>query len=416
MRTWTFEIEIVTPLFLSGASPETAELRPNTIKNLMRWWYRAAKGEITDVKHNSKEFELFGSTENAGKFIPKIIRRGSRINSYPFGRNFNNLPFGVQYLAFPFRPLKRNNFNPHRSQIKPTTTFEFSLNFLSGISLEEEKAVIAAFWLLVFLGGLGSRSRRGFGSIIVNKVKTNFKQDSSDLQFCYVERHPIFPIFFQANLQKALDTIGFLPSTKSADKVDFTTFASADSKIYLWKTSFDTWEDALDKAGILMGDFRYYLEIDEDGKDILENDRTILSKRNKEDYWSIKNFLKDANKQPKQYERAAFGLPINIRYKNNGSATVQGGFDNAENETDSPKNDHDRRSSPLFIKVLKANPSKYALLFIYLPSKLLADGEKIQVKATYPHKQSGYCEIPDFSIVEEFLNEKVVPNAEEISF
>lgn len=415
MKTWTFEIEVVTPLFLSGASQETAELRPNTIKDLMRWWYRAAKGEITDVKQNSKEFEIFGSTENAGKFIPRITYRGLNITPSPFRKeeDFEKLPFGVQYLAFPFRPQKSNNFNPHRSQIEPTTIFKFTISFLPNVSLEEEKAVIAAFWLLVFLGGLGSRSRRGFGSLNVNKVTTNFKQDYFKLQFCF-EQQTKFPTFFQENLQEALIAIGYSSSIKPANKTDFTTFVSADSKIYLWETSFDNWETALNQAGILISDFRYYRELDDNGEEIKEDGRYVLSSRNKGDYFSTRNFLKDKNRKPTQYKRAAFGLPININYRSLGNkrAIIEGGFKNNTDEDD----DHNRRSSPLFIKVLQVSEKQFALLFLYLPAKFLPDGEKLKIKAKNGHQGKEFCNPPNFSIIEKFLNDKVVPNAEEISF
>ncbi|MFQ3675622.1 MAG: type III-B CRISPR module RAMP protein Cmr1 [Endomicrobiia bacterium] len=44
MKTVKFECEVITPMFLCGADGRTAELRPPSIKGLMRFWWRALKG------------------------------------------------------------------------------------------------------------------------------------------------------------------------------------------------------------------------------------------------------------------------------------------------------------------------------------------------------------------------------------
>ncbi len=41
MRSITFECETITPMFLACADGKTPELRPPSIKGLMRFWWRA---------------------------------------------------------------------------------------------------------------------------------------------------------------------------------------------------------------------------------------------------------------------------------------------------------------------------------------------------------------------------------------
>ncbi len=41
MRSITFECETITPMFLARADGKTPELRPPSIKGLMRFWWRA---------------------------------------------------------------------------------------------------------------------------------------------------------------------------------------------------------------------------------------------------------------------------------------------------------------------------------------------------------------------------------------
>jgi CRISPR-associated protein Cmr1 len=48
MRKLTFDLEVVTPLFLGGANQQ-AELRAPTFKHLGRWWFRAVKGAHTGL-------------------------------------------------------------------------------------------------------------------------------------------------------------------------------------------------------------------------------------------------------------------------------------------------------------------------------------------------------------------------------
>lgn len=401
MQSLTFELEIVTPLVLSGASQLEAELRPNSIKNMMRWWYRAGNNQVNNSKQESKEFELFGSTERASKFLPRIKRNKSntKIDIASIDTDtFNKLPNGIKYLTFPFRPQRENNFNPHRSQILPTSYFPFSLTFFRGMSSDDKNSILASFWLLLFLGGIGSRSRRGLGSLRIKNEVTHSIFDLTRLQFNFFNGiFEDFPQFLTCNLQIALTLINSLYPAQRSEINSFTNLFSTKNKIYFWKTPFPNWEAALNKAGGLLQKFR-----------------SFRNPRNFDDYDSVSDFLINKNKEPTQYERAAFGLPININYGSLGNkkAIVEGGFKNARNEDD----DHNRRSSPLFIKVLKITESKFALLFLYLPAKLLPDGESLKIKAKNGHREKDYCDSPDFSIVEEFLSKNIIPNAEEISF
>jgi len=449
VKTWTFEIEVVTPIFLSGATQEVAELRPNTIKNLMRWWYRAVRGEGYGEIQNFKEFEIFGSTENAGKFIPRIsFRHSQEITPSLFEpEEFRNFEAGIKYFAFPFRQSKR-------SKIDPLYTFQLSLKFLSNVSVNDENAIIASFWLLIFLGGVGSRSRRGFGSL---RVKKPFFHESSGLQFFFDGEAGIFPEFFQKNLSLALKAIGYSRSPKDSKDVSFTTLSAKDSRIYLYlkdkQETFNWGREALHQIGKLLQEFRNHTH-----------------PRNYDDYLSIKNFL-DSNKQPIQYKRAVFGLPIVIQYRSlfekyfvelateafneigkiiskealvnlaNGSqriaigelqlkgldeSTAENIWKNAKNKSSATlehgiaskdKSDKsDRRSSPLFIKVIKLKKNEYALVLLFLPSKLLPDEEQLKVTSN-DGREDFVREMADFSMINDFLDSvEVKRDLIEISF
>lgn len=147
-----FECEVITPMFLSGANQNECELRPASIKGALRFWWRAICGiNYGDLEELKKaESDLFGSTEKKSKLKIQILQ---------------NLQFNKDNDKY--KPL------PHKE--KPNFSFPCFLpgnnNFKISLICYENKRIIFEnlFILLSFVGGLGRRARRGFGSFIINK-------------------------------------------------------------------------------------------------------------------------------------------------------------------------------------------------------------------------------------------------------
>ncbi len=59
------DFSIVTPLFMGGADPQSAELRVSGMKGMLRFWWRAlAWSRLKSVDQvRSEEAKIFGSTE-----------------------------------------------------------------------------------------------------------------------------------------------------------------------------------------------------------------------------------------------------------------------------------------------------------------------------------------------------------------
>jgi len=74
MGTVTFECETITPMFMYGADGKTPELRPASIKGVMRFWWRAICGhlELEDLKE--QEGEIFGDTDKKSSFSIKMSK------------------------------------------------------------------------------------------------------------------------------------------------------------------------------------------------------------------------------------------------------------------------------------------------------------------------------------------------------
>jgi len=180
MQEVTFTLRTLTPLFLAGADQTKAELRAPTFRGLMRYWLRALLGGLTGTdKHGLEqvieaETALFGNTKTASAIRIKVrtltgMDRTEEFKREGSGRNVT----GRDYLLW---SMERFGGKPRRRYFIPGIQFEVTLSAQDILKL---KQALATFWLLTQLGGIGSRSRRCAGSVLVQTVEGNI----SDLQF-----------------------------------------------------------------------------------------------------------------------------------------------------------------------------------------------------------------------------------------
>ena len=156
--TEEFDIEVVTPMFLGGAVTDDAELRVPSIKGMLRFWWRASCG-ITDLQNMKKlEDRIFGSMKGKAAFS-LLVADSSKIE-YQMKMNDRGESFRVHgqsasivdYLAY----------GTHKKHIMPGCSFKLKFNFYNE---DFKKEILNAFYFFIAFGGLGARSRNGFGSI-----------------------------------------------------------------------------------------------------------------------------------------------------------------------------------------------------------------------------------------------------------
>lgn len=136
------ELETVTPMFLHGHDNSVLELRPPPFKALFRYWWRAMQDRDTDSLRE-KEAKLFGSTDGKAPFS---IRIGEK----------RDLGVPIEYSPLPHK----NTFKMDAYDIgKP---FDLCLIIKNDSEIAHYKQIAKLGFLL---GGVGNRSRRGFGSI-----------------------------------------------------------------------------------------------------------------------------------------------------------------------------------------------------------------------------------------------------------
>lgn len=137
-------LETVTPMLLRGNNNKTPELRPPSFKALFRYWWRTVQDCDTDSLRK-EEAKWFGSTDGKSPFSLRI----------PGTTELN---------------IAKYQLLPHKSgnQGNPIDAYrinqQFNLYFLTknGQNIDYYKQTAKLGFLL---GGVGSRSRRGFGSI-----------------------------------------------------------------------------------------------------------------------------------------------------------------------------------------------------------------------------------------------------------
>ena len=218
MEIIKFDCEVITPMFLGGANKSDVELRPPSIKGAMRFWWRAMKGNMELKELKAKETMIFGGGgENARKAAfsirilnTKIILSKEEIFKRHRARNPEHYRSGIdadvlRYLAFgPF-----NHKTGWKKSIAPGSQFKIVLNINKA---EYQKEILDSINALVTFGGLGSKSRNGFGQFDI------------------------------LNLNEKLQV------NTNGSRSDYS-FFSSDSKLFVVEKTFTCWQDALIHLG-----------------------------------------------------------------------------------------------------------------------------------------------------------------------
>ncbi len=181
----TATFEVVTPLFLGGADPaSTVELRPPSIKGALRFWWRALAwgrcgGDLKDI--HVQEARLFGaagaeSTEEArgstgqASFLLRVhsIDGAKRI---PVGQVLEQrgrpVGPGMRYFGYGLMGA----FGEKQGKLERpclSARLRFSVDLVSQQPLDPE--IINALKAMGLLGGIGSRARRGYGSLSLTSL------------------------------------------------------------------------------------------------------------------------------------------------------------------------------------------------------------------------------------------------------
>lgn len=193
----TFEetLELVTPAFLAGADQKAhdCDLRPATLRGLLRWWWRTMHAGFLDVGTLRKlEAAIWGDTKRGGAVTVRVRHLAeTRGKALQFDKQEqarasglvrppnNKTTQGLWYHSFGMDDTKtvdgrKTRFQRHYRPAGETWRVELTARDVAfggaggsqrKMSAEQVLAQAkAALWLLCAYGGVGSKSRKGFGS------------------------------------------------------------------------------------------------------------------------------------------------------------------------------------------------------------------------------------------------------------
>ncbi|RJQ27281.1 MAG: type III-B CRISPR module RAMP protein Cmr1 [Peptococcaceae bacterium] len=425
MNKLMVKLRTVTPLFLTGAEIAEingeAETRVSSFKGAMRFWYRAIDGD-----YRQNENGIFGGTgksEGQAAFLMQIkdLITGKETwhrKKYDLLTDKGSRQNGINYLGYSLDlGDRKRKFIPVGKDIEVSLAFKKEINDKEKINVAlRHKAVLAAWWLLSHVGGLGSRSRRGFGTLAFQEwlvVEGEKWAELEELPFAHGAKTPEewLKIF-----QTGLETLKkWFPKEIKKDH----TVLAAGSRFFLFKEGFpkgriknqdiefEGWELALNEAGKILQAFRNRWKLDDHSTD----------------YHIVKAHLAKVygrsivDPRPALLarcpERVAFGLPLTFRYN---SLKEQVGV----KKDGKPKYEvpevafegeiHNRSASPLFVRIVQIN-DKYHPFFALLKAPLLSSGEKIKARAKTKKENECFLEPADSNILTRFCDQELKPKS-----
>lgn len=298
---------IVTPVFCAGADRNgPSEIRPFSIRGALRWWYRAL-----DKNFRAWEPLIFGSTAGSGHSSPialQVVRwTKDEADLKKDLQPQQAATSGAAYLGYTLY-LKGNQRKAICPGV-PDVTVRLRWQWAPKEAKEREivqRAWLATLWLFGHLGGLGTRSRRGYGTLALQQWSG--WPGCDQLQPAHGASTPLEWV---ARFKKGWQCIReWFPEPCTGAKH---LHLGKDLKVWLWQQGYQGWKQALDEIGARMHEFRSRKEI------------------HKPEYL------------------AAFGLPI--------------GFKPQKVNTFTPRGEYSRAASSLQIRVVAINGRFHPLLW-----------------------------------------------------
>lgn len=162
----TREYELITPLFGGGVTTKQADeisvIRATEIRGHLRFWWRATRGGQFATLETLKKAEdkIFGSTDvySALQIEIEVENRGQ---NFPPQNDLKGNPQPINKIQSPLSYVAFSLRDENNAQIIENVGFVVKLSYPSELTND----VNAALWAWELFGGLGARTRRGFGSI-----------------------------------------------------------------------------------------------------------------------------------------------------------------------------------------------------------------------------------------------------------
>lgn len=369
-KTITAHYKITTPMFLGGEGQQADDrhFRNASFKGALRFWWRAlnwgrilqaAQGDKAQALKNlhQQEGELFGLASDGKNSRQSLIQISSTLTCRSNVDNSNLARLGYLLgLGLYRQPDKvlRNFIAPGDLKIQLSIKPQMSDNDVASV----RQALIA----LGLFGGLGSRSRKGLGSLSIQTV-----QDSQGAEARFTNIVVI---------QEFIKTIHFADD-KNAPFSALTKSSRIDVSV--------TKRAAMDALLAINNEMQLYRSYGQNGRVngqqarrnfVADHDNALAATQGE-----------DLNNLP---ERAVFGLPHNYFF-----SSTKGKLDiNPEKEG--------RRASPLFIHIHELDNGQFAAIQTLLPGEFLPENTAIDVKAKRTQKLNSFS--VNYAVISKYLD------------
>lgn len=384
MKTLQATFKVVTPLFMGGAGQNIAELRAPSFKGLLRFWFRATALPLLNSLPlvQQKERELFGSTEGQARFMLSLRSEDKTSPSIGPGHRWEGAGsayLGYGAIVYAKKTKQTENTRPY---IKEGFRFTVTIAPRPKNTAQEQELVDylkRALIALGLFGGMGSRSRRGFGSVSLESLLYNGRESWAAPKNVNELRN---------TMQNFLAGMGTLP-----DQLPEYSAFSAQSRVSIVKTGSDALR-LLDEVGREMIKYRSY-GMRREGQTNYTlpwgggGEALQLFPDDHDHVWQVADGDTNPNVHPK---RIVFGLPHNYRFSNGNIVYVNPG-------------EHERRASPLFIHLHQLD-KQYAAVLTVLPALFLPEGEGIALNKK-GSRNKHHVDLPgdfSFNVLHDFID------------
>lgn len=335
------EYRIVTPMF-SSRNGENAELRLASIKGAIRFWWRSLMWSTSSdyKKLLEKENRIFGSTDGQSlvrlRLLNKQLQKVEKKNHQFEGgklKGAHYLAYGVME-AFDSKKKQTKAGQLNRDMI-PGGSFEIEA-WLPGNDEEAKEIKVQLKKALIMLGtvgGVGSKSRKGYGSLSITAL-----YDDDD------------KVIVEPDIKQRISgLLGNLSSTNP----EWTAWSSNSRVIFARKAGETTSNQLLNSIGLEELHYRSW------GKD------GFVNGVEREENFEFDHDLEKTPNSKHHPQRVAFGLPHNY---GKGTAHAVEPFNK----------DLNRRASPLFIHIHQEKKDVQPVGIVsFLPARFLPEGEKL---------------------------------------
>ena len=364
--------KIATPLFLGGEcqQADAQQFRNASFKGALRFWWRALNwGRVLNQAHGNtadalkalhdQEGTLFGLASDGKNSRQSMVSIHSNLS----GAALKQPGMALQAVGYLLgQGLFRNGVTRPYLEGGNLT---IRLNFKPGMAEADIQSVEQAAIALGLFGGLGSRARKGLGSLALRQLE-----------------RPGQPVREFTTVKSIKDFIQAL---------DFSAPADAPLSAFTQATRIDvsaTADKALDALVAIGNELQMYRSFGKDGK---VNGQT--ARRNfVADHDSVQAATQGVRLQQLP-ERAVFGLPHNYF------------FSSTKGKLDITTEDEGRRASPLLVHIHPLQDNQFVAIQTLLPGIFLPDGMKVEAKG-----KSKY-EIPvsrewkeDYAVITRYLD------------